>query len=140
MTNKESAAATLLIVFGLAALIVVVVLALTSYSNGAVPKQPSQNSLGTVSYTENPIAYIAGNVTDVSEVEGNLNLRVQPLGTYALFDQSILFCGMPIDKFEGVSQPMLIAYEKKSHRRVAGVGCHEIVNAFSLTPKEGMHQ
>jgi hypothetical protein len=86
------------------------------------------NSLGTVTYTANPYIYEAVNdIAGVNDVEGNLNLRVKPVGTYMLYDENILLCGMPIDKFQGVVSPFLMTYERQAHRAVAGVGCHNLL-------------
>jgi hypothetical protein len=92
-----------------------------------------KNSLGTVSYQDNPYIYLAADkVLDAADVEGNLNLRLHPMWTYMLFDQQVLFCGMPLDKMEGVAVPFVITYERRSHRMVQGVGCHNIQKIDSV--------
>src|SRR5260370_9966678 len=91
----------------------------------------TQNSLGTVSYDTNPLMYTAGFLTKtsdaVTEVDGNLNLRINPLGTYMLFDEAILFCGMPIEKFRGVEEPFVLTYERQAHRTVQAIGCPNLL-------------
>jgi hypothetical protein len=90
-----------------------------------------KNSLGTVSYDHNPLMYLAGSLTQtsdaVSNIDGNLNLRINPLGTYMLYDESVLFCGLPVDKFQGVSEPFVMTYERQAHRTVQGIGCHNLL-------------
>jgi hypothetical protein len=96
-------------------------------------KQP--NGLGTLSYQTNPYVYEA--VLDIAQadsVDGNLNLRVKPLGTYMLYDDTILLCGAQatIDKFEGKGMPFVMTYERRSHHLVNGVGCHELVRVDEI--------
>ena len=97
--------------------------------------QRHPNSLGTVSYDTNPLIYIPGNVKQADWVDGNLNLRFLPLGTYALYDQQILLCA-PADKFSGVTEPFMLVYERQSHKSVQGVGCHELRAVYGLVKKE----
>jgi hypothetical protein len=99
-------------------------------------KQP--NGLGTLSYQTNPYIYEA--VLDIAQadnVDGNLNLRVKPLGTYLLYDDMILLCGMPLDKFDGNDLPVLMTYERRSHHSVNGVGCHDLIRVDKITPTKG---
>jgi hypothetical protein len=87
-------------------------------------------------YTENPLMYQAVTLSTspdaVSSIDGNLNLRVKPLGTYMLYDESILLCGMPLDKFQGKGEPFVLIYERQSHRAVQGIGCHNLLNVYEL--------
>jgi hypothetical protein len=135
MIPKKAAAKALLTLFGCAAL----VLLLNTLGHCATTSS-RKNSLGTVSYDANPYAYLAGSLTatsdSVTEVDGNLNLRINPLGTYLLYDESILLCGLPIAKFEGVQQPFVLTYERKGHRSVQGIACHELVSVNHLVEKK----
>jgi hypothetical protein len=94
------------------------------------------NSIGSVAYTENPLMYQAGYIAQggdaIANVDGNLNIRIKPLETYMLYDESILFCGLPTDMFNGKTEPFLLTYERVAHRQVRGVGCHELVAVHSL--------
>ncbi len=67
--------------------LLITVLMLTA-GHCAVSKK-HDNSLGVVQYDSNPLMYTAGNLADndqaVTNVDGNLNLRVLPLDTYALW-------------------------------------------------------
>jgi hypothetical protein len=65
---------------------------------------------------------------------------VHPIWTYMLFDQQILFCGVPIDKFEGVSTPFAITYERQAHRSVQGVGCHTVVKVDNVVVSEEVNE
>ena len=96
------------------------------------------SSIGVPMAQENPLMYMAGRLSPqdpVSNIEGNLNLRINPLGTYMLFDESVLLCGMPTDKLRGVTEPFVLVYERIARRSVQGVGCHVLVGAYSLVPK-----
>ena len=95
-----------------------------------------ENSLGIPMYTSNPLMYMAGslamNQDAVSNIDGNLNIRISPLGTYMLYDESVLFCGLPVDKFQGVTEPFVMAYERVARRTVQGIGCHALISVHSL--------
>ena len=122
---------------GIALVLVVATIATTAHC--AVGKQ-RPNTLGFVAYETNPYIYLAGNLATepgaVSEVDGNLNLRIKPTGTYMLYDESIMLCGMPTDKFEGVGDEFVLTYERVSHRTVQGVGCHALVRVDTVKVKE----
>lgn len=98
------------------------------------------NSLGVPMYTSNPLAYLAGSIATnqdaVSNVDGNLNVRMSPLGTYMLYDESVLLCGLPMDKFQGITEPFVLTYERVARRTVQGIGCHVLISVDSLKPKE----
>jgi hypothetical protein len=67
-------------------------------------------------YTNNPLVYVAGSIATnqeaVTNVDGNLSIRMSPLGTYMLYDESILLCGLPIDKFQGITEPFVLTLRK----------------------------
>jgi hypothetical protein len=88
-----------------------------------------RNSLGVVTYTVNPYLYEAGAIVDFAVIGQNeaLSMRVKPLATYILFDENLLFCGVPVEKFDGHDNPMVLVYERQSHRLVNGIACHELI-------------
>lgn len=137
MVSKKEAAKALLTIFGLIAL----VLTLNLLGHCATTSS-KKNAFGTMSYEQNPLMYLAGSLSQsgdaVSQVEGNLNLRINPLGTYMLYDESILFCGRPIDKFQGIEEPFVLTYERVAHRMVDGVGCHELIRVDHLVGKKAI--
>lgn len=95
------------------------------------------NNLGVVQYQTNPFMYEAVNeVLEVNNVNGNLNLRVNPIGTYMLYDENILICGLPVDKFVGIHGPFIMTLERVSHHTIDGVGCHELKQVNGIVPKE----
>jgi hypothetical protein len=95
------------------------------------------NSLGTLSYNDNPLMYEAvRTIAEVTEVDGNMNLRVKPVGTYMLYDDIVLLCGMPVEKFSGVTEPFLMTYERRAHHMVRGVACHDLLQVNSIVPNE----
>ena len=124
---------------GIALVFVVALLATTAHC--AVGNKKFQgNALGFVQYETNPYMYLAGALsTDgnaVADVDGNLSLRIRPTGTYMLYDENILLCGLPTDKFTGVSEEFVITYERVSHHTVQGVGCHQLLRVDSIKKKE----
>jgi hypothetical protein len=105
----------------------------------AIPGKQKPNTFGAVTYQTNPYMYEAVNeVAEVSNVEGNLNLRIKHVGTYMLYDENILICGLPIDKFQGIGSPFLMTLERVSHRAVGGVGCHELIRVNEIVPTKGL--
>jgi hypothetical protein len=99
--------------------------------------KPQTNSIGIVQYNENPYIYEAvQTIAEVTEVDGNMNLRVQPVGTYLLYDDIVLLCGLPVEKFVGITEPFLMTYERVSHRMVRGVACHDLLRVDNIESNE----
>jgi hypothetical protein len=125
---------------GLAFSIVIflVIMILASLGHCAISK-PHSNSLGVPMYKENPLMYQAGSFVTTSDaasvVDGNLNVRIRPISTYMLFDEAILFCGVPTEKFDGVTEPFVLTYRRQASRSVRGIGCHELVRVDSIKEK-----
>jgi hypothetical protein len=98
------------------------------------------NSIGATTYNTNPYTYLpVDNVIEVTDIDGSLNFRVHPVGTYMLFDQNILLCGHP-DKFDGANYPFLMTYETIAHRTVRGVACHNLVRIDNIEPKAALNK
>ena len=60
------------------------------------------------------------------------------MGTYMLFDEAILFCGLPVEKFKGITEPFVLTYKRTASRIVQGIGCHMLVRVDSIKPKENV--
>ena len=90
------------------------------------------NSLGVPMFFDNPMTYKAGSVTALAYVDGGLVARIQPIGTYSLFTEDILFCSTSPEKFLNKSNPMVLTYRTKASRMIQGVGCHELVVVQSI--------
>ena len=119
-----------------AAAVVTTILLMANAAHCATTK-PQTNSLGVLQYNSNPYIYEAvQTIAEVTEIDGNLNLRVKPIGTYMLYDDIILLCGLPVDKFSGVQEPFLMTYERASHHMVRGVACHDLLRVDGITPNE----
>jgi hypothetical protein len=95
-------------------------------AHGTVGKK-HDNSIGTIMYTDNPMTYKAGSVISAAYVDGGMVVRMQPIGTYALFTEDFLFCGNDPNKLLNKSNPMILTYRTKASRMVEGIGCHELV-------------
>lgn len=110
-------------------------LANAAHCSTAGDKHP--NSLGIVQYDVNPLMYEAvQTIAEVTEVDGNMNLRVKPVGTYMLYDDIVLLCGMPLEKFNGVTEPFLMIYLRQSSHMVRGVACHDLLRVDQIVPNE----
>ena len=102
-----------------------------------VTTKPQTNSLGVLQYNDNPLMYEAvQTIAEVTEVDGNLNMRVKPVGTYMLYDDIVLLCGLPTEKFNGVTEPFLMTYRRQSSHMVRGVACHDLLRVDSIVPNE----
>lgn len=132
MMDKKTAAYWLGVIL-IAAAIAAFVLFVSSLGNATTTSQ-HKNSLGVLMYTSNPNIYEAGSIVNyaiIGKSEG-LVIRVQPLATYALYTDEILFCGVPADKIDGHENPMVLIYERQAHRLVDGLGCHELVRVSDI--------
>jgi hypothetical protein len=134
MMTKEAVSYWIRILF--AAAVITSVLLMANAAHCSTTK-PQTNSLGVVQYTENPYLYEAvQSLAEVTEVDGNMNLRVKPIGTYMLYDDNLLLCGLPTDAFQGIREPFLMTYERVSHTSVRGVGCHRLVRVDNIESNE----
>ena len=130
--DTREAAKYLLTLFGLAALITIVVLAASTLGHATTTQH--RNSLGVPMYTVNPYIYEAGEIVDYAIVEKGegLSIRVKPLATYLLFDDNLLLCGVPADKINGHENPMVLVYRRVSSRMISGIGCHDLIEVRSI--------
>jgi hypothetical protein len=134
MMSKECISYWIRIFFA-ASVITAVLLLVNAAHCSTGDKHP--NSLGTLSYNDNPLMYEAvQTIAEVTEIDGNMNMRVKPVGTYMLYDDIVLLCGMPIDKFSGVTEPFLMTYRRQSSHMVQGVACHELLRVDQIVSKE----
>ena len=124
-------------VFFVASVITAVLLLANAAHCQPVTTKPQTNSLGVLQYNDNPLMYEAvQTIAEVTEVDGNMNMRVKPVGTYMLYDDIVLLCGMPTEKFNGVTEPFLMTYERRAHHMVRGVACHDLLQVNSIVPNE----
>ena len=135
MMSKECISYWIRIFFVASVITAVLLLANAAHCSTAGDKHP--NSLGIVQYDVNPLMYEAvQTIAEVTEVDGNMNLRVKPVGTYMLYDDIVLLCGMPTEKFNGVTEPFLMTYRRQSSHMVRGVACHDLLRVDSIVSKE----
>jgi hypothetical protein len=88
-------------------------------------------------YQDNPYTYKAGSVSAVSEVDDAIVIRIQPLATYSIFTEDILFCDAKKVELLGTGKhnPVLLTYKTKASHLVQGIGCHDLVRVDEF--KEG---
>ena len=135
MMSRKCISYWIRVFFAASVITAVLILANAAHCSTSGDKHP--NSLGTLSYNDNPLMYEAvRTIAEVTEVDGSMNMRVKPVGTYMLYDDIILLCGMPIDKFSGVTEPFLMTYERRAHHKVRGVACHDLLRVDSIVPNE----
>ena len=112
--NREGISYWIKVLF-IASVITAVLLLANAAHCQPVTTKPQTNSLGVLQYNDNPLMYEAvQTIAEVTEVDGNLNMRVKPVGTYMLYDDIILLCGLPTEKFNGVTEPFLMTYRRQS--------------------------
>jgi hypothetical protein len=136
MMTKEAVSYWIRILFAAAVITSVLLMANAAHCQPTTAK-PQTNSLGVVQYNDNPYIYEAvQSLAEVTEVDGNMNLRVKPVGTYMLYDDIVLLCGLPIEKFSGVTEPFLMTYERRAHHMTRGVACHDLLRVDGIVPNE----
>ena len=136
MMSKECISYWIRVFFAASVITAVLLLANAAHCQPVTTK-PQTNSLGVFQYNDNPYIYEAvQTIAEVTEVDGNMNLRVKPVGTYMLYDDIVLLCGLPIDKFSGVTEPFLMTYRRQSSHMVQGVACHELLRVDQIVSKE----
>ena len=136
MMSKECISYWIRIFFAASVITAVLILANAAHCQPVTTK-PQTNSLGVLQYNDNPLMYEAvQTIAEVTEVDGNMNLRVKPVGTYMLYDDTVLLCGMPTEKFSGVTEPFLMTYRRRSSHMVQGVACHELLRVDQIVSKE----
>jgi len=106
------------------------------FLHAAIAKKPGSNSIGVVMSNDNPYTYKAGVVGVSGNLEDGVVLRVQPIGTYALFTEDILICGHPANLFAGKTNPLVLTYSTRDSRMIEGIGCHTLVHVDSLKTQE----
>ncbi len=95
-----------------------------------------KSTVATPVYQDNPFTYKAGSVSVSGNMEEGIVLRVQPIGTYALFTEDILICGHPAELFAGKTNPLVLTYRTRASKMIQSIGCHELVHVDSLKPQE----
>lgn len=128
MINKKKASSILLASAALAGFLLV-----ASLAHCAVEPRGA-SSIGNVVYQDNPLTYKAGDLVDLDSVSERqaINMTIQPLGTYALFRESILVCGDSVALLKGKHNPLLLVYKTAASRSVDGIGCHRLVGVYSI--------
>jgi hypothetical protein len=114
---------------------VTVVLILASSMAHCTTSAPRPNSLGLDQVYTNPNTYLLAVPLEAVALEDGkyVTIRFAPYNTYALYDESILFCGVDsVRKFEGKSGVVVVTYETRAHTMYRGLGCHELVNVFEV--------
>jgi hypothetical protein len=114
---------------------VTVVLILASSMAHCTTSAPRPNSLGLDQVYTNPNTYLLAVPLEAVALEDGkyVTIRFAPYNTYALYDESILFCGVDsVRKFEGKSGVVVVIYETRAHTMYRGLGCHELVNVFEV--------
>jgi hypothetical protein len=134
MIDKKKASWTLLVLAALAGFIL-----MTTLAHCAVSGRRGDSSIGNIVYQDNPLTYKAGNLVSYAFVDKEgLVLTIQPIGTYELFDESILICNSPEagDMLTGKQNPMVLTYKTRARKMVYGLGCHELVRVYEIKTGE----
>jgi hypothetical protein len=95
------------------------------------------NSLGVVIEYANPMMYNFGIIADAAIVRTNkrvaTNLKFQPYGTFELYTEQVMLCGLPTDELiNKASGPVILVYKRQAHEAVDGVACHDLEGVFSV--------
>ena len=108
-------------IFVYAAIVFLVLSALSIVSHCSLDKKQHPNSIGAVIYQDNPNAYLEGAITNaVIAKEGDklyTVIRFRPTNTYDLFTVDLAFCGNEASMFDGKTGVLVITYSKIMHQR-----------------------
>jgi len=55
-------------------------------------------------------------------------IRLQPVGTPLVYEESVLLCGDRVDDFAGMKGVIIVTYRRTAHERFQEVACHDLVN------------
>ena len=114
--------------FGIVVLLAFIIGFLVSFARADVHNRV--NATGAVIEYSNPNSYLYGSVIDGNMLHDEhgayTNVRFSPFHTFALYDETILFCGDQAAKFfEG---PMVVTYRTRASRMHEGVACHDLIS------------
>jgi hypothetical protein len=95
------------------------------------------NEIGAVIEYTNPVMYNFGVIRDAAIVRTDsrvaTNLRFQPYGTFELYTEQVMLCGLPTDELiDRANGPIVLAYKRQAHEAVDGVACHDLEGVFSV--------
>ena len=114
-------------------------LLLAAYAHGSASSKKSNTTCwlpeGCVTqYQDNPYTYKVGKVQGVGTPDTAIVLRVQPLATYSLFTEDILFCDREkvMRMFVGKRNPFILTYKTQASRLIQGIGCHDLVRVDEM--------
>jgi len=101
------------------------------------PTSLASNSLGVVISQENPNQYLMGSMASGEvDKEGEDRLMTvvvfKPTNTYALFTQTVVFCGNQAASFNGLRGVLVVTYSKVKHR----TGCYQLYRVDSVKEKK----
>jgi hypothetical protein len=85
-------------------------------------------------YQSNPYTYKVGEVSASGFPDDAIVLRIQPLATYNLFTEDVLFCDRQkvAGMFTGKHNPLVLTYKTRASRMVQGIGCHDLVRVDEM--------
>jgi hypothetical protein len=95
------------------------------------------NEFGAVIEYTNPFMYNFGIITDAAVIRTDkriaTNLKFQPYGTFALYTEQVMLCGLPTDELiNKASGPVILVYKRQANAAVQGVACHNLEGVFSV--------
>lgn len=121
-------------------LILAAIILITSDGCHAAVAGKQKNSFGAVIDYSNPNVYIFGAVADGAVFKDEhqkvlTNVRFQPYNTFALYTESVLFCGDVSNLF--YHGAIVVTYKRRAHEASGGIGCHELVSVNKVEDKKG---
>lgn len=107
---------------------IIVMLTLVAAAMAATSAPRHDNSLGVVTYVDNPNLYLFGAAIDGSVLHSGrkfaTTVRFTPAYTFMLFSQSVLFCGDVSGRFK--NGPLVVTYKKIAHEMFEGMACYDL--------------
>lgn len=103
------------------------------FGAAAIPNN-RPNSIGITESYSNPNTYVMGVPLEATPLDGGkyFSIRISPYNTYSLYDESYVFCGDVLPKFEGKNGVIVLTFETRAHTMYKGLACHELVSVFEV--------
>lgn len=107
----------------------------TTVLSAGIKSKGSSNSLGVLTYQENPFSYTVAHVKEVKIIEHGRSyytyVSYTPHGTYSDFLSEITFCGNEWSRFDGKQHFLAFTYRTEQSRGY----CYDLISVDEIKPK-----
>lgn len=125
-----------LIVFGVLILILGALAA-----SGKCTETELERPIGDLVPTINNNVYIFGTLVGGTVMKDPVTgkwatgIRLQPVGTPLVYEESVLLCGDRVEDFKGMQGVIVVTYRRTAHERFQEIACHSLVSVSEVVIK-----